>query len=172
MPHDDDHDGNDDGGRKHGRRGGGKASRTQFDGESGISEELLRLMPRDAVFAIRFLGESQHRLHSHFQGFIRDALAENGVTPETHPLIHGFIDSHAALLREFVFAGVALAHQFHIDEIERLIGDTTAITRVDIWDQLKSHIHAAERQFVGQIDSLRPYLATLEDPAGGKDGRR
>lgn len=163
----------DDDNQDHGRSpGGGKFSQPQLGEYSGVSEDLLRLMPRDVVFSLRFLGESQHRLRNHFQDFIRARLAADGITQETHPLIHGFIDSHATLLRDFVFSGVSLANQFRIEEIERLIGDTTSITRVDIWDQLKSHIDAAEHQFVSQISSLQPYLAALEDPTRKKQGRK
>lgn len=132
---------------------------------SGVTEDLLRLLPRDLVFSMRFLGESQYRLQSHFQDFIRGRLGEMGITQETHPLIHTFIESHAILLRDFVFAGVSLSRQFRIDEIERLMGDTTSIMRVDIWDQLKSHIDTAERQFLAQAGSLQHLLAALEDPA-------
>lgn len=53
-----------------------------------------------------------------------------------------------------------------------MIGDTTAITRVDIWDQLRSHIDAAEHQFIKQISSLDPYLAALEDPARKKQEQK
>lgn len=155
-------DGNQDDGPN---RKGGKYAQPQIGEYSGVTEDLLRLMPRDVVFSLRFLGESQHVLHNHFQDFIRQRLAADGVTQETHPLIHGFIDTHAILLRDFVFSGVSLAHQLRIEEFERLIGDTTSITRVDIWDQLQSHIDTAERQFVKQISSLQPYLEALEDPA-------
>ncbi|MBX3566996.1 MAG: hypothetical protein KF914_03000 [Rhizobiaceae bacterium] len=144
----------------------GDPKRPRLGESSGVSDELLRLLPRDVVFSMRFLGESQHRLQSHFQSFIRDRLEADGVTQQTHPLIHTFIDSHATLLRDFVFSGVALAHQFRVDEIERMTGDVTSIMRVDIWDQLKSHIAAAEQHFSGQIGSLQPFLAALEDPAG------
>ncbi|TIW75717.1 MAG: hypothetical protein E5V42_00385, partial [Mesorhizobium sp.] len=105
-----------------------------------IAGDLVRLMPRDLVFVMRFLGESQFRLQSHFQDFIRAELAAGGVTAETHPMIHLFIENHAILLRDFVFSGVSLSRQFRVEEIERLTGDTTSVMRVDIWDQLKSHI--------------------------------
>ncbi len=41
-----------------------------------IAGELLsRLMQRDLVFVMRFLGESQHLMQSHFQSFILSDLA-------------------------------------------------------------------------------------------------
>ncbi|MDX8502387.1 hypothetical protein RFM99_28790 [Mesorhizobium sp. VK4C] len=132
----------------------------------GIAGDLVRLMPRDLVFVMRFMGESQFRLQSHFQDFIRAELAAAGVTAETHPMIHLFIESHAILLRDFVFSGVSLSRQFRVEEIERLIGDTTAMTRVDIWDQLKSHIETAEKQFRSQTGTLPKLLAAFEKPPG------
>lgn len=129
-----------------------------------VSAELVRLMPRDLVFVMRFMGESQLRLQSHFQDFIRTELAAGGVTAETHPMIHLFIENHAILLRDFVFSGVSLSRQFRVEEIERLTGDTTSVMRVDIWDQLKSHIETAERQFRSQAGTLPGLLAALEQP--------
>jgi len=131
-----------------------------------VTTELVKLMPRDLVFVMRFMGESQHRLQSHFQDFIRVELAANGVTTETHPMIHLFIESHAILLRDFVFSGVSLSRQFRIAEIEHLTGDTTSMIRVDIWDQLKSHIETAEKQFRTQADGLPGLLSAFEKPAG------
>ncbi|WP_214475433.1 hypothetical protein [Mesorhizobium sp. dw_380] len=116
-----------------------------------VTGDLVRLMPRDLVFVMRFMGESQYRLQSHFQDFIRAELAAGGVTTETHPMIHLFIENHAILLRDFVFSGVSLSRQFRVDEIERLTGDTTSMIRVDIWDQLKSHIETAEKQFHSRV---------------------
>jgi hypothetical protein len=84
---------------------------------NGVAGDLVKLMPRDLVFVMRFMGESQHRLQSHFQDFIRAELAAGGVTTETHPMIHLFIESHAILLRDFVFSGVSLTRQFRVDEI-------------------------------------------------------
>lgn len=130
----------------------------------GVGGDLVRLMQRDLVFVMRFMGESQHRLQSHFQDFIRAELAAGGVTSETHPMIHLFIESHAILLRDFVFSGVSLSRQFRIDEIERLTGDP--MIRVDIWDQLKSHIETAEKQFQSQAGGLPPLLTAFEHPAG------
>jgi hypothetical protein len=137
-----------------------------------VSAELVRLMPRDLVFVMRFMGESQHRLQSHFQDFIRAELATRGVTAETHPMIHLFIESHAILLRDFVFSGVSLSRQFRVEEIEQLIGDTTSMMRVDIWDQLKSHIETAEKQFRSQAGTLPKLLTTFEKPPGPTPGNQ
>ncbi|MEQ1954528.1 hypothetical protein [Mesorhizobium sp. CN2-181] len=129
---------------------------------TGVSEDLVRLMPRDLVFVMRFMGESQYRLQSHFQDFIRAELATGGVTGETHPMIHLFIENHAILLRDFVFSGVSLSRQFRVEEIEQLTGDP--MIRVDIWDQLKSHIDTAEKQFRSQAGGLPKLLAAFERP--------
>jgi hypothetical protein len=135
-----------------------------------VAADLVKLMSRDLVFVMRFMGESQHRLQGHFQDFIRAELAARGVTQETHPMIHLFIESHAILLRDFVFSGVSLSRQFRVDEIERLTGDTTSVIRVDIWDQLKSHIETAEKQFASQAGSLDGLLTALEAPGGKAQG--
>ncbi len=73
-------------------------------------------------------------------------------------------------MRDFVFSGVALAHQFRIDEMERLLGDTTSLLRVDIWDQLRGHIEMAEKQFEGQTPALERQLDAYRPPTGGRDG--
>jgi len=138
----------------------------------GVTGDLVKLMPRDLVFVMRFMGESQHRLQSHFQDFIRAELAAGGVTPETHPMIHLFIESHAILLRDFVFSGVSLTRQFRVEEIERLTGDTTSMIRVDIWDQLKSHIETAEKQFQSQAGTLPKLLSAFEKPQGPLRGEK
>lgn len=130
-----------------------------------IAADLVRLLPRDAVFALRFLGESQHRLQRHFQDFIAAELARNGVTPESHPMIHGFIETHALMLRDFVFAGVGLAHQIRLPEMERLMGDVTSMLRVDVWDQIRSHIETAERQFRSQAPALPAQLDGYRVPS-------
>jgi len=135
-----------------------------------VAGDLVRLMPRDLVFVMRFMGESQFRLQGHFQDFIRAELCARGVTAETHPMIHLFIENHAILLRDFVFSGVSLSRQFRVGEIERLTGDTTSVMRVDIWDQLKSHIETAEQQFRSQAGTLPRLLAAFEKPPGPTPG--
>jgi len=166
------------------RRGRIARKRMSVDKESGgspgampreatdVTGDLVRLMPRDLVFVMRFMGESQHRLQSHFQEFIRAELAAGGVTQDTHPMIHLFIESHAILLRDFVFSGVSLSRQFRVDEIERLTGDTTSMIRVDIWDQLKSHIETAERQFQSQAGGLPKLLSAFEKPPSTPSGHK
>ncbi len=133
-------------------------------GGSDVESDLVRLMPRDLVFSMHFLGESQHLLQKHFHGFMEAEMRAAGFTQETHPMIHAFIERHALIMRDFVFSGTALSRQFHIDEIERLLGDSSGLLRVDIWDQLRSHIEMAEKQFRAQIPGLPALLAGWETP--------
>ncbi len=140
-----------------------------------VSADLVGLMSRDAVFVLRFLGESQLRLQRHFRDFIASELARGGVTPETHPMIHGFIETHALTLRDFVFAGVGMAHQLRLPEIERLAGDAGSMLRVDVWDQLRSHIETAEARFRIQAATLPAQLEAYRlregrQPADGSEG--
>lgn len=130
-----------------------------------VTQDLVALMPRDLVFSMRFLGESQLRLQRHFHDFMIAEMADAGITQETHPTIHAFVERHAILLRDFVFSGVSLSRQFRIREIEQLIGDATALLRVDIWDQLRSHVDMAERQFLAQLPQLPRLLEEWEAPA-------
>ena len=132
---------------------------------SDVTADLVGLMPRDAVFMLRFLGESQLRLQEHFQDFIAAELARNGVTSDTHPMVHGFIETHAITLRDFVFAGVSMAHQVRLPAMERLLGDATSLLSVDIWDQLRSHIETAEQQFRTQAPALPVQLEPYRVPA-------
>ncbi|MDK1492877.1 hypothetical protein QN219_22915 [Sinorhizobium sp. 7-81] len=90
--------------------------------DNDVTGDLVRLMPRDLIFQMRFLGESQYLLQRHFQSFMEAEMAASGLTRETHPMIQSFIDTHAVLLRDFVFSGVSLSHQFPLEEIERLLG--------------------------------------------------
>lgn len=129
-----------------------------------ITTELARLMQRDLVFVMRFLGESQHLMQRHFQRFILRELSAAGITDETHPMIHAFAERHAILLRDFVFSGVSLSRQLRVEEIERLTGDT--MIRVDVWDQLRSHIDLAERQFRTQMPELPAVLEAWKAPGG------
>ena len=129
-----------------------------------VASDLARLMSRDAVYTLRFLGESQHRLQKHFHAVIAGELARRGVTAQTHPMIHGFIETHALLLRDFVFAGVAMTHQLRLGEVERLMGDATSVLSVDIWDDLRGHIETAERQFRAQVEDLPGQLEGYRVP--------
>lgn len=137
-------------------------------GGGDVASELARLMERDLVFVMKFLGESQYRLQNHFQDFILAELGKRGIGRETHPMISGFAETHALLMRDFVFAGVALTRQFRAEEMERLLGDTTAILRVDIWDQLRRHIETAEAQFREQMPSLAGRLDAYRPPERGE----
>ena len=132
--------------------------------QQSVASELSRLMQRDLVFVMRFLGESQHLMQAYFQDFILRELAAREITEETHPLIHAFAERHAILLRDFVFSGVSLSRQLRIEEVEQLTGDS--MMRVDIWDQLRSHIEMAERQFRGQIPQLPAMLEAWKSPEG------
>lgn len=129
---------------------------------SDVTTELASLMQRDLVFVMRFIGESQHLMQSHFQQFILNELASTGVTAETHPLLHAFAEKHALMLREFVFSGVSLSRQFRVEEIEQLTGDT--MIRVDVWDQLRNHVSMAESQFRTQLPLLPQVLDAWKSP--------
>jgi hypothetical protein len=111
------------------------------------AEAVVARAPEDLVFTMRLLGQSQEILHTHFRHFLEARLAEAGVTPESHPLLPFFIDSHAVELREFVVTGVSLARSFRLGEIEILTGDVETLMRVDIWDAIASHIDMAEKRF-------------------------
>lgn len=115
---------------------------------------MLARAPQDLVFTMRFLGQSQEILHSHFRRFLEDRLAKAGVTVDSHPLLPFFIDSHAVELREFVVTGVALARSFRLGEIEILTGDVETLMRVDIWDAIASHIDMAETRFSAGIQRV------------------
>ena len=129
-----------------------------------VTIELARLMQRDLVFVMRFLGESQHLMQAHFQQFILRELAAAGIDQDTHPMIHAFAERHAILLRDFVFSGVSLSRQLRVEEVERLTGDT--MLRVDIWDQLRGHVAMAEQQFRTQMPQLPTLLEAWKSPEG------
>jgi hypothetical protein len=132
-------------------------------GSSNVADEIVRSAPQDLVFVMRFLGESRYRLMRHFQGFIRAELTRRDAALAEHPLLTPFIDRHAGELRDFVFGGVSLSRQFRLGEIESLMGDSTSLMRLDIWDSLKSHIETAERSFLAQVDDLPTLIAVLDD---------
>ncbi|MDK4742932.1 hypothetical protein PH547_28985 [Rhizobium sp. CNPSo 3464] len=134
-------------------------------GESDVTTELARLMKRDLIFTMRFIGESQHLMQRHFQQFILRELAMMGVTPESHPMIHVFSEKHALMLRDFVFSGVSLSRQFRVEEVEQLTGDT--MMRVDVWDELRNHIRMAESQFRTQLPQLPTILEAWKSPEAG-----
>jgi hypothetical protein len=127
-----------------------------------VTTQLAERMQRDLVFVMRFIGESQHLMQNHFQQFILSELAMTGVTPDTHPMLHAFAEKHALMLRDFVFSGVSLSRQFRVEDMEQLTGDT--MIRVDVWDQLRSHIGMAERQFRSQLPELPVALEAWKAP--------
>jgi hypothetical protein len=140
-------------------------------GRVEVADVLFELMPRDAVFALRLLGESRSRLLEHFHALILTELAKLGATPETHPMLGAFAETHALTLRDFVVSGVEIAHQFRVEEIERLTGDSAGVLRVDVWDRLKSHIADAESQFKRQLVSMREQIEAYRAPAAQADRR-
>lgn len=134
------------------------------------AQAIVSRAPLDVVFTLRFLGQSQEILHSHFRSFLERRLAEAGVTSDTHPLLPFFIDSHAVELRDFVATGVSLARPFRLGEIELLTGDVETLMRVDIWDAIASHIDMAEARFA---EGIARVVATLsEAEAEIRDGQR
>lgn len=146
-----------------GTDGGARPSATP-QASDGVAAALVDLMPRDAIFALRLLGESRLRLLEHFQAFILAEFAKAGATPQTHPMLHAFSETHALALRDFVLSGVEGAHQISLEHMERLMGDAGGLLRVDIWDQLQSHIGDAEALFQRQVDGLQADLETYRAP--------
>lgn len=134
-----------------------------------VASDIISEAARDLVFVMRFLGGSQLRLLGHFRSFIAEELARRGTTHDAYPLLQAFIDRHAVELRDFVFTGVALSRQFRIEEIERLTGDPGAVMRVDIWDQLVSHIETAERRFLAEADAVAAMLQRAEAGRGERE---
>ncbi len=132
-----------------------------------VADALFELMPRDAVFVLRLLGESRSRLFQHFHALILAEFVKLGATPETHPMLSAFAETHALALRDFVVSGVEIAHQFRVEDIERLTGDNGGVLRVDVWDRLKSHIAAAEAQFQRQVLGMREEIDAYRVPPSG-----
>ena len=124
------------------------------------AEAMVIRAPEDLVFTMRFLGQSQELLYSHFRAFLESELGKAGVSAEEHPLLPFFIDSHATELRDFVATGVALARPFSLGEIEFLTGDAETLMRVDIWDAIASHIDMAEARFSKGISKV---VSALQD---------
>lgn len=134
-----------------------------------VANDLVALMPRDVVFVPRFLGESQERLRQYFREFSLAEMARAGITSEQHPMLSVFLDRHAALLCEFVFVGVSLPHQLRMEDVERLQHDDAGLLRMDLWDQLKIHIAAAEERFRVDLPMLAESLARLEPSREGRN---
>ncbi len=150
---------------------GGKdpSARLVSAGRVEVADALIQLLPRDAVFALCLLGESRSRLLEHFHALILAELAKMRATPETHPMLGAFAETHALRLRDFVVSGVEIAHQFRIEEIERLTGDSSGLLRVDVWDRLRSHIADAESQFQRQLIGMRDEIEAYRAPVSSVD---
>ncbi len=132
-----------------------------------LAEEIIAQAPRDLMFVMQFVGEAQYKVLKHFQDLVIRELEARGIRREDHALLQIFIDKHATEMRDFVFSGVALSRPFRIEEIERLMRDTTNVIRLDIWDALRNHIDTVENQFVAQADDLPNQLAAIEADANG-----
>ena len=133
------------------------------------AEKMVIRAPQDLVFTMRFLGQSQEILYNHFRSFLKQRLAQAGISSEDHPLLPFFIDSHASELRDFVATGLALARPFRLDEIEFLTGDAETMMRVDIWDAIASHIDMAESRFATGITRVVAALHEAEAELPRKD---
>ncbi len=144
-----------------------QGSPKRWNTDSGLAGEIIARADKDIVFAMTFLGESQHRVHRHFQRFIEAELEKQGISRDGHALLQAFIDTHAAELREFVFTGVALSRQLHLSEFEQLLGDRTNVFRTDIWDALSRYIDAAEENFRAQASDLPQQVARLRTGSSG-----
>lgn len=131
-------------------------------GAGALAQAIVDNAPRDLILTMQFVGEAQYRVLKYFQDLVIRELEARGVRREDHALLQIFIDSHATEMRDFVFAGVALARPFRIQEIERLLGDTTSVIRTDIWDALRSHIETVEGRFLAEADDLPRRLAEIE----------
>jgi hypothetical protein len=84
-------------------------------------------------------------------------------------MLGAFAETHALRLRDFVVSGVEIAHQFRIEEIERLTGDSSGLLRVDVWDRLRSHIADAESQFQRQLIGMRDEIEAYRAPVSSVD---
>ncbi|RAI04275.1 hypothetical protein DLJ53_07480 [Acuticoccus sediminis] len=133
---------------------------------AALAEEIVRRAPQDIVFTMTFMGESRQRLLAFFEALIAREIEARGASL-SDDLVRPFIDEHAARLRDFVMTGTALTRQYRLDEIERLLGDRTMITRVDLWDTLTDHILAACHQFQAQADEIPALLAALRRTRDG-----
>ena len=139
----------------------------RWNTDSGLAGEVIARADKDIIFAMTFLGESQHLVHRHFQSFIEAELEKQGINRNDHALLQAFIDTHAVELREFVFTGVSLSRQVRLGEFEELIGDHTNVFRTDIWDALSRYIQAAEENFHAQAIDLPQQLARHRSESPG-----
>lgn len=128
-----------------------------------LANDLVSLMPRDLVFAPRFLGQSQERLRRHFRGFVSAELAARGLTADSHPMLPAFVEQHAAVLADFVVIGVSLPHQLRIEEVEQLMRDRSGLLRGDLWDQIKTHVAEAEARFRLELPQVAAMLGPEQE---------
>ena len=138
---------------------------TAGPGGAALAQEIIARAPEDIIFTLQFLGAAHYKVLRYFQDLVIRELEARGIGREDKALLQIFIDRHAAAMRDFVFAGAALARPFGIEEMERLLGDTTGVIRTDIWDALRSHIDAAESKFRREADDLPRQLAAIEADA-------
>lgn len=146
-------------------RGGGPASGDE------LAEHVVANATRDLVFVMQFVGEAQYKVLKYFQDLVIRELEARGIRREDNALLQIFIDRHATEMRDFVFSGVSLSRPFRIEEIERLLGDTTRVIRSDIWDALRNHINTVESRFLADADDLPRQLAMIEADATRIAGR-
>lgn len=132
---------------------------------AALAEKIIETSSRDLVFVMQFLGESQYRVLHYFQQLVIAELERRGVRREDHALLQVFIDSHATEMRDFVFNGVSMARPFHLEEMERMLGDKANVLRADAWDMLRNHIESVESKFLKEADDLPRQLAAIEAEA-------
>lgn len=138
-----------------------KKSSLNFQVDKGkITNALLDRAKEDLVFKMDFLGESQHLLFNHFRELILQELKSQGLMPDEDPLLGLFAEAHAAELRDFVFTGVSLQKLLRFTQIEELIGESSSLMLVDIWDTLEDLIDMAEKKFAEQAQDLPDFVAT------------
>ena len=127
-----------------------------------VASRIIEHADRDVAFIVRLVGDSLHLIVEHFHVFIERELASNGVGYGDHPLLRPFIETHARELAEFVVTGIGLAHRFTLQEFEKTRGDPLRLLRVDLWDNLRSHIEHGERQFVTGPHGLKAILEEVK----------
>lgn len=132
---------------------------------SDLAQEIVERAPRDLVFVMQFVGETQYKVLKYFQDLVIRELEARGIRREDTALLQIFIDRHATEMRDFVFSGVALSRPIRIEEIERMMGDATKVFRGDVWDALRSHIDMVESKFVREADDLPRQLAAIDADA-------
>ncbi|SEA51446.1 hypothetical protein [Rubrimonas cliftonensis] len=135
------------------------------EGPSRLAESIVARAPRDLMFVMQFVGETQYQVLKYFQDLVIRELEARGIRREDHALLQIFIDMHATEMRDFVFSGVSLSRPFRIEEMERLMGDSSRVMRSDIWDALRNHIESVERKFLADADGLPDQLGAIEADA-------